>query len=145
MQQITVHYCQYLYILCRSGTDIDSREYKAEASFVESDYCDLFVFLKSIEKSKIQTSLFLFSIHRSVWSPTPPIPFLGAISIWGFRPLPHKQTLSLLVEMQICYLTGLCFLSRGRFPFFRCGEYAMKIWCDLMNNEYVLEYGDKVR
>ena len=105
-----------------SDNDLCSRECKAGASMVDSCYFDLIAFIKGIGKkasenflSRQVCSCFRFTDLCDLHPP--PIPFLGAISIWGFRPWPHKQTLSLPVKMQICYLTGLCFLSRGRFPF----------------------------
>ena len=53
----------------------------------------------------------LVFIQRSVWSSPP---FLSWAD-WdlSFRPSLHKQTLSLLLKMQICYLTGFCFRFGG--------------------------------
>ena len=138
--------CRYLDI---RQNNLCSRECKAEASMVDSCYFDLFALIKGIGKKNKSSFpdkfVLVFDSQICVISTLPPFLSWGRFQSEALDPGPTNKHCHCRWKCKFATWQDYVFFLGGDFHLFRCGEYAMKIWCDLMNNEYVLEYGDKVR
>ena len=115
---------------------------------VVGSFLQSFVFFsKSVEmlKGKIRPFPWFCACFHSEISVISP-PFLSWGRDWNLKTLPQQtNTVTAGENANLLPDSGLCFSfqwASDSFHLFRW-ENAMKIWCDLMNNEYMLEYGDK--